>query len=45
MGRPRVIPPEKKTWIVLAVLSGEVSIAEAARKERASEQSIGPLEG
>ncbi len=41
MGRPPVIPPEKKTRIVLAVLAGEVSIAEAARKERVSEQSIG----
>jgi len=41
MGRPPVIPPEKKTRIVLAVLAGEVSIAEAARKEQVSEQSIG----
>jgi transposase len=41
MGRPPVIPPEKKTRIVLAVLAGEVSIAEAARKGQVSEQSIG----
>jgi transposase len=44
MGRPPVIPPEKKTRIVLAVLAvlaGETSIAEAARKEQVSEQSIG----
>lgn len=41
MGRPPMIPPEKKTRIVLAILSGEMSIAEAARKERVSEQSIG----
>jgi transposase len=41
MGRRPVIPPEKKTRIVLAVLAGEVSIAEAARKEKVSEQSIG----
>lgn len=41
MGRPSVIPPEKKTRIVLAVLAGETSIAEAARKEQVSEQSIG----
>ena len=34
MGRPPVIPPEKKTRIVLAVLAGEISIAEAAREER-----------
>jgi transposase len=36
-----MIPPEKKTRIVLAILSGEMSIAEAARKEKVSEQSIG----
>jgi len=41
MGRPPVIPPEKKTRIVLSILAGEVSIAEAARKEKVSEQSIG----
>jgi transposase len=40
MGRPPVIPLEKKTRIVLAVLAGETSIAEAARKEQVSEQSI-----
>jgi transposase len=40
MGRPPVIPAEKKSQIVLSVLSGEVSIAEAARKERVSETSI-----
>jgi hypothetical protein len=31
MGRPPIIPPEKKTRIVLAILSGEMSMAEAAR--------------
>jgi transposase len=41
MGRPPMIPPEKKTRIVLGVLAGEMSIAEAARKEKVSEQSIG----
>ncbi|WP_447949795.1 transposase [Microbacterium aurum] len=40
MGRPPVIPVEKKTRIVLSILAGEVSIAEAARRE-VSEQSIG----
>lgn len=40
MGRPPVIPVENKTRVVLAVLSGEVSVAEAARKEKVSEQSI-----
>ena len=41
MGRAPLIPPEKKTRIVLAILAGEMSIAEAARKEKVSEQSIG----
>ena len=41
MGRPPMIPPEKKTRIVLAILAGEMSIVEAARKEKVSEQSIG----
>jgi transposase len=41
MGRPPGIPAERKTRIVLSVLAGEMSIAEAARKEKASEQSIG----
>jgi transposase len=36
-----MIPPEKKTRIVLAILAGEMSIAETARKEQVSEQSIG----
>ncbi|WOF21681.1 helix-turn-helix domain-containing protein [Microbacterium betulae] len=41
MGRPPVIPVEQKTRIVLSVLAGEVTIAEAARREKVSEQSIG----
>jgi transposase len=41
MGRPPMIPPEKKTRIVLAILAGEMSIVETARKEKVSEQSIG----
>ena len=41
MGRPPSIPAEKKTRIVLSVLAGEMSIAEAERKEKVSEQSIG----
>jgi transposase len=41
MGRLPMIPPEKKTRIVLAILAGELSMAEAARKEKVSEQSIG----
>lgn len=41
MSRPPVIPAEKKIRIVLSVLQGEVSIAEAARREKVSEQAIG----
>ena len=41
MGRPPQIPVEKKTRIVMSVLAGEMTIAEAARKEKISEQSIG----
>lgn len=41
MGRPPSVPIEKKTRIVLSVLAGELSVAEAARKEMVSEQSIG----
>ena len=41
MGRPPVIPAEKKARIVMSVIAGEVSVAEAARREKVSEQSIG----
>jgi transposase-like protein len=41
MGRPPIIPAETKTRVVLSVLAGEVTIAEAARREKISEQSIG----
>ena len=41
MARPPVIAVEKKTRIVLSVLAGEMTIAEAARREKVSEQSIG----
>lgn len=41
MGRPPVFSAEVKTRIVLSVLSGETTIAQAARKEQVSEQSIG----
>lgn len=41
MGRPPVIPAEKKTRIVLSVLAGELTVAEAARWEKVSEQAIG----
>ena len=41
MGRPPSIPVEKKTRIVLSVIAGEVTVAEAARREKVSEQSVG----
>ncbi|MGB3373773.1 MAG: helix-turn-helix domain-containing protein [Microbacterium sp.] len=41
MSRPPVIAAEKKLRIVLSVLQGEISIAEAARREKVSEQAIG----
>ena len=41
MSRPPTIPAEKKLRIVLAVLQGEISVAEAARREKVSEQVIG----
>ncbi len=41
MSRPPGIPAEKKIRVVLSIMAGEVSIAEAARKEKVSEQSIG----
>ncbi len=41
MGRPFSIAAERKTRIVLSVITGEISIAEAARREKVSEQSIG----
>lgn len=40
MGRPPVVSAETTTRIVLSVLSGEITVAEAARKEKVSEQSI-----
>ncbi|MFJ3408211.1 transposase [Promicromonospora sp. NPDC090134] len=40
MGRPPAIPTEAKQRIVLAILSGELSIAQAAREEHVAEQSI-----
>lgn len=41
MGRPPVIPAEKKERAVLAVLAREATIVEAARREQVSEQSVG----
>ena len=40
MARPPVFPVEDKFRIVLSVISGEMTIGEAARRGKASEQSI-----
>lgn len=40
MGRPPVFSVEDKFRLVLSVISGELTIAEAARRGKASEQSI-----
>ena len=40
MARPSVFSIEDKYRLVLAVISGELSVAEAARRGKASEQSI-----
>ncbi len=41
MGRAPSIPAEKKQRVVLSVIAGELTVAEAARREKVSEQSIG----
>ena len=41
MGRPPVIPADQKARIVMSVLAVEMTIAQAARSEKVSEQSIG----
>jgi transposase len=41
MGRPSRFPVEDKLRIVLSVLSGEMTIVEAAGWNKTSEQSIG----
>ena len=41
MSRPPVFPAEGKIRIVLSVLAGEMTIAEAARRNKVSETSIG----
>ncbi len=40
MSRPPVFPVEDKTRIVLSVLAGEMTIAEAARRNKVSETSV-----
>ena len=41
MGRGPLISPDKKFRIVMSILTGEVTIAEAARREKISQTSIG----
>ncbi|RDI73158.1 transposase [Gaiella occulta] len=41
MARPVVLSVEDKFRLVFSVISGEMSIAEAARRSKVSEQSIG----
>ncbi|GGF23224.1 transposase [Subtercola lobariae] len=41
MSRPPTIPAEKKLRIVLSILQNEITVAEAARREKVSEQAIG----
>ena len=41
MARPAVISVEDKFRLVLSVVSGEMTVAEAARRSKVSEQSIG----
>lgn len=41
MSRPPVFPAEDKIRIVLSVLAGEMTVAEAARRNKVSETSIG----
>ena len=41
MARPPVMPAEEKTLIVLSMLAGEITVAEAARRAKVSEQSVG----
>src|SRR5665647_379035 len=41
MSRAPVFPAEEKVRVVLSILAGEVSVAEAARRAKVSEQSVG----
>lgn len=41
MSRVPVFPVEDKVRIVLSILAGEVTVAEAARRAKVSEQSVG----
>jgi transposase len=41
MARPPVFPAEEKVRIVLSILAGEITVAEAAWRAKVSEQSVG----
>ena len=41
MSRAPVFPVEAKVRVVLSMLAGEVTVAEAARRAKVSEQSVG----
>ena len=41
MAGPPVFPAGEKVRVVLLILAGEMSVAEAARRSRVSEQSVG----
>lgn len=41
MSRPPVFPAEQKTRVVLSILAGEITVAEAARQYKVSEQNVG----
>ena len=45
MARPPVFPAEEKVRIVLSILAGEITVAEAARRAKVSEQSVGTWKG
>ena len=40
MARPPALPVEEKVRVVLAVLAGELTVAQAARQSKVSEQSV-----
>lgn len=40
MPRPPAVSPEEKSRLVLSILSGEMTVAEAARRAKVSEQSM-----
>lgn len=40
MARPTALPVEEKVRIVLAVLAGELTVGQAARQSKVSEQSV-----